>query len=389
MRRRTSTSGLRPAQRDILLRIARATATLDLDVLLERAVLMSARALSAGRAAIYVVSSDGRWLELAAATRAKSRSGRWPIQSIGHFTAQVLRTGRSVRVDDFRAHPLRSPETEAGLAFVSFVAVPLDAGCERLGCLQVGEPSRLRRFTAREVAFLRGIADQLALAIRNARLAKERAENLEALRRVSRRLLTVQEDERKRIARELHDEAGQALTAIRLGLAGLRQEVPPALVVRVDEVSALAQDVLGQLRRIAQELRPAALDELGLLPSLRALVDGFQQRTGLCLAVDFDPRVELGGEAANTVYRFVQEALTNVARHASASRVSVHAVKDASRRVAVRVVDDGVGFDPDRRAAGLGLEGMRERARLLGGSVRIESSLGCGTSVTLALLRTG
>lgn len=376
-----------PAETVTLLRIARVIATLDLDEVLSRAASMTARAFSAGRVIIYLVSPDRRYVQLAVVSGKRRRRSVWPIEKIGPLTAQVLKTGRILRVRDLRVHPDRRPDTTTALSFVSFVAVPLVFGSHRLGCLQVGEPDRLRTFTAREITLLTGIADLLAVAIRNARLAGESRGRLKSLRRVSSQLWSAQEEERKRISRELHDDAGQSLTALKLDLSMLRNELPDGpFKTRVDGLAASSQALLERLRGLARDLRPRALDELGMAAALSALASGFGARTGIRLSLALDESVRLEGERASAAYRFVQEALTNVARHAEAKRARV-TMETVPQGLLIEVADDGRGFDPERATDGLGLLGMRERAGLVGGRVTVDSTPGRGTRIRLLLRR--
>ena len=207
------------------------------------------------------------------------------------------------------------------------------------------------------------------------------------MRGLSRRLWSIQEEERRRVARELHDQAGQAMTALKLRLDLARRETDVARVrEQLEGATKLAGEVLDELRRIAHDLRTGSLEELGLVPALRALVEDFRGSTGV--HVDFrapaaTPR-RSDRDCEATVYRFVQEALVNVARHARAKRVRVSLEQDGERATA-RVEDDGAGFDP-ALASGrghVGLVGMQERARMLGGDLRIESRPGGGTKLTL------
>ncbi|MBN9523210.1 PAS domain-containing protein, partial [bacterium] len=202
------------------------------------------------------------------------------------------------------------------------------------------------------------------------------------------RLVTGQEEERRRIARELHDSLGQYLTALGLGLATARDAAAtPETRGRLDRLTELTAETGREVHRLATELRPTAIDDLGLRTSLQQHVEAWAARTGV--TAEFAAR-GLDGErfpwqVSTAVYRVVQEALTNVARHARADRVSVLVERGADFLRAI-VEDDGVGFDPDRtradpRTGGLGLLGMRERVALVNGTLQIESSPDGGTTV--------
>ena len=205
-------------------------------------------------------------------------------------------------------------------------------------------------------------------------------------RRSGKLVLRAQEEERRRVARDLHDEVNQALTAILLRLEALAQDVPPEQRDEVAELKRLTGQAMDQLLSLARQLRPTALDDHGLAPALEAQVRSFGERTGA------DARFEVHGdpsgldeETQNVVYRVAQEALANAARHSRAERVEVRlTTSDTGAELLGR--DDGGGFDPlAARGGGLGLDGMAERARLAGGALDLRSSRGAGTELTLRL----
>jgi PAS domain S-box-containing protein len=199
------------------------------------------------------------------------------------------------------------------------------------------------------------------------------------------RLLGVEADERTRISRELHDGLGQILTSIALFAKAIEDDVPRAQRRRVASLRMLVDDALASTRSLVWSLRPAELNRSGLLSSLTRLAQGAREQAGL--RVDFDARGlvrPLPPTTEATVYRFVQEALSNVMRHAAARSVAITLSRSASRLIAV-VEDDGAGFEPAEAesAGGVGLFSMRERARLAGGEVTIESAPGRGTMLRL------
>ena len=193
-----------------------------------------------------------------------------------------------------------------------------------------------------------------------------------------RRIVAAQELERQRLARELHDETGQALTSILLGLKQLEgAESPEALHALRELVVATLQDV----RRLAVELRPKVLDDFGLVPALERLTQGFAEHTGIAVDLEASTITErLPVEVETAIFRIVQEALTNVVKHARAQRVSV-LVTRADGRIKAVIEDDGTGFDLGATDGGIGLIGMRERIELLDGSFVVESSAVSGTTV--------
>lgn len=212
-------------------------------------------------------------------------------------------------------------------------------------------------------------------------------DRLEAERdRTASAVLQAQEAERARVARDLHDEANQSLTGVLLRLAASSQHAPAPLRDELRETQAVATQAMEELLRLSRELRPAALDDLGLGAALRSKVDDF----GRTARIDAELRLpdegleDLSAEEQIVVYRVVQESLSNVARHSGADAVEVAAERDGAATV-VSVTDDGHGFDAGAARAGHGLTGMRERAALAGGRVRIVSSPSNGTRIELRL----
>jgi len=220
-------------------------------------------------------------------------------------------------------------------------------------------------------------------------------ERIEEERRRSGTLaMRAQEEERRRLARDLHDEVNQALTAILLRLEALAQESPPERAGEVAELKRLVNQAMDELLNLARQLRPTALDDHGLVPAIDAQLKRFAARTGVEARMQAEGDVDTLGEDVQTaVYRVAQEALTNAERHAGATVVEVD-LEVSDERTQLRVRDDGSGFDPGRAgrsnaqdptAPGLGLRGMAERARLVGGELDVRSAPGGGTSVTLRI----
>ncbi len=203
-------------------------------------------------------------------------------------------------------------------------------------------------------------------------------------RRSGKLVLRAQEEERRRVARDLHDEVNQSLTAILLRLEALAQDTPAQRLEEVVELKRLATQAMDELLNLARQLRPTALDDHGLLPAIEAQVRGLEERSGIQarLEISGDPAF-LDEEKQTVIYRVAQEALANAGRHAQARTVAL-ALDVAGEAAELRVRDDGVGFDPvASRGDGLGLDGMVERARLVGGELDLRSSPGAGTELTL------
>lgn len=217
------------------------------------------------------------------------------------------------------------------------------------------------------------------------RAFNEMLERLEHERRDSaRRALAAQEDERARIARELHDEVGQSLTAVLLGLEHVQRSAPPDVAAALVPARETARSSLEEVRRIAQRLRPEALDDLGLRSALMHLTERTAARAQIRVVRSISPHLPpLTPEKELVVYRVAQEALTNVLRHAEAEKVTL-TVGAEEGRVLLEITDDGCGLDG---AEGAGIKGMRERAILVGADLAIDSVPGVGTTVRLAVAR--
>jgi PAS domain S-box-containing protein len=220
------------------------------------------------------------------------------------------------------------------------------------------------------------------------RAVKELQEANDQLQILSRRLFQVQEDEKRHMARELHDEIGQALTAAKINLQSAQRVDDPAdLARRLDESIGILDGLLQQTRRLSLDLRPPLLDDLGLVPTLRSYVDEQAQRAGFRVTFFADPRLErLSAEIETACFRVAQQALTNATRHAQARNVNVE-LHLAPQALHLIVRDDGAGFDVKaaeergRRGESFGLPGMRERLSLVGGELDLKSILGRGTEV--------
>jgi two-component system sensor histidine kinase UhpB len=212
----------------------------------------------------------------------------------------------------------------------------------------------------------------------------------EQVRWLSRQVLTAQEEERQRIARELHDETAQSLTSLLIGLRVIEKATTPQeIATRIAELRSQTGRTLEEVRKMAVDLRPSTLDDLGLAAALQWYTDDFAKRTRtpVSFAADGLDR-RLPDDVEVVVYRIVQEALTNVAKHADATGVDVAVSRGPSDIVAV-VMDDGRGFDIDAvmssRERGLGLFGMQERVALVGGTLRMASQPGRGTRISLSI----
>jgi signal transduction histidine kinase len=299
------------------------------------------------------------------------------VEKLGSKSGRVLESGWSERVDSLLDDPDVDPVTTRRYGARSGLWVPLLVRGRAIGVLAAHDrlSTETGRFTDDDLRLAETYASRAAVAVDlSERVARD------SLRRV----VAAQELERRRLARELHDETGQALTSILLGLRSLEEFVDGEDErAAVAGIRQLAVDTLQDVRRLAVELRPKALDDFGLVAALERLTESFQEQTGL--AADFVDGLggePLAGEAATALYRIVQEALTNVVKHAQAGHVSILLTRK-NGQVALVIEDNGLGFDPERPVDGFGLQGMRERVELLGGSMRVESSTGAGTTLAV------
>jgi signal transduction histidine kinase len=293
------------------------------------------------------------------------------VPGTGSKSARVLERRRSERIDSM----IDDPEVDQDIARLmqarAALIVPLVLRQKAIGVITVADKLGVDpRFDDEDLRLTEAFAARAAAAVDlSERVARD------ALRRV----VAGQELERTRLARELHDETGQALTSILLGLRTVEEADDPAAAVA--ELRELVVHTLQDVRRLAVELRPTALDDFGLVPALERLTTTFAEQSGV--AVDMaaplgDTRLPAAVETA--LYRIVQESLTNVLKHAEATRVSIVMTRSPTSVTAV-IEDDGRGFDPDRDDRGLGLTGMRERLALLDGRIQIESEPGNGTTI--------
>jgi len=287
---------------------------------------------------------------------------------------RVLERRQSARVDSVLDDHEVDQEEARRLGIRSGLYVPLVARGRAIGVVAVHDKlGREARFNDADLRLAEIFAARAAVAVDLSR---------RVARDTLRRVLDAQEIERRRLALELHDETGQALTSILLGLTAVR-DAPDSESARAAEADLreLVVSALQNVRSLAVELRPSTLDDFGLAPALERLGATLGERSELEVSVDVALPDRLSPEVETALYRFVQEALTNIVKHAEAQRVHV-VVSRRDGGVNALVEDDGRGFEPEyARSDGLGLVGMRERLALLGGSLAIESQPGGGTTL--------
>jgi signal transduction histidine kinase len=290
-------------------------------------------------------------------------------------TGRVLERGRSERVDSLLEDPEVNQDVARRLGASTGLYVPLLARERPIGVLVAHDKMGPDpRFSSADLRLAEQFANRAAIAVDlSRRVARD------ALRRV----VSGQELERRRLARELHDETGQALTSILLGLRGVEEAGgQDEMRAAASNLRELVVGTLQDVRRLAVQLRPKALDDFGLVAAVERLVQTFSEATSI--RVDLEAQLgddRLPAEVETTLYRIVQEALTNVVKHAGASRVSILLVRRNGTATVV-IEDDGQGFDPfELREEGMGIIGMRERVELHEGRLTVESTSGSGATL--------
>jgi signal transduction histidine kinase len=346
----------------------------DLDRLLDLVARRLRELLDARLVTVLLPSGDDQ-LRFAAVAGDRAELAGATITRSTSKTGRVLERRQSERADSVLDDPDVDHEAMRLLGARSGLWVPLLVRGRAIGVLAAHDKLGADvRFTDTDLRLAETFATRAALAVDlSQRIAQD------ALRRV----VEAQELERRRLARELHDETGQALTSILLRLKALEERTgDEASRAATQELRSLVVSTLQDVRRLAVELRPTALDDFGLVAALERLTASFAEQTGI--SVDFETALadeRLPEEVETALYRIVQESLTNVVKHARARRVSILLARKEGSVKAV-VEDDGRGFDPAEQAGdGFGLVGMSERLALLGGRLEVESDADAGTTI--------
>ncbi len=382
----------------------------DLDQLLDRIVHCAADVAGARYAALAVYDASGRierFVYHGVDDETARRIGR-PPEGRG-LLGEVIVADGPIRLADLTADPRSVGVPPHHPRMRTFLGVPVRLGNRRFGNLYLAEKRGGGAFDSEHERLVVALAAFAAAAIEAALLVAAERERATAVARLAAaeerahaqqdmlaRVIGAQEAERARVARDLHDEIGQSLTSVLLGqrllIDALDREDPDLTDARkhADEVRALVANALQEVRQLAFDLRPTVLDDVGLVAAVRRLARELADRHGVPVDVrlaGLDEDSRFAAEVETVVYRVVQEALTNVARHAAASRAGVSiATRDGWLRA--EIDDDGVGFQPPPgRPASLGLAGMVERASLVGGRLAITSAPGAGTTVRLEVPR--
>lgn len=319
---------------------------------------------------------------LFAATLPDIRPGESPLieEAITHKKAAAHRV-------ELIMHPAIR-ECLTGQGFQSVAIIPLLSKDKVFGVLVMGRKTSIEH-SSRELNTLGAIGNVVGVAVENAELYEELADQRDQLRALAAGTLQTKEMEARRIARNLHDIAGQLLTAVHLKLEELAEMAPQTAQEHVEEVRCRLEEAQEQLRQLSHELRSPVLDDLGLEPALNFLAQGFAARTGLEITVEGSIGERLASAIETALYRCVQEALTNVVKHARAKWVCI-GLHHEPRQFRCAVRDDGIGFDVramrvPRGEPGIGLLSIRERLAEIRGTLGITSTPGQGTQLTFTV----
>jgi signal transduction histidine kinase len=365
--------------------------TRDATEVVRVAIAETQRAAGLEAVALYVLDAEGRVLVLkefaGTSLGLRERMQRLPVPE-GGLLARAL---RGPELTALAVSEQSTPELQAALAehgFLHVTVAPVTGEDRTLGMLVLASRESMP-LSSDESALVQAIGGLVGLALENAALRERLVAHQDRLRALAGGILRAREEEARRIAHELHDEAGQLLAALHITLDDLAAQVP-AQDTSFKRLREVLDRVEAQLRRLARELRPTILDDLGLAPALEWLAQGLAERRDVTVTIDA-PERRLAPEVETALYRIVQEALTNAVRHARPRRIAVE-VREEGPRIRAVVWDDGRGFDAAAALArrgdrGLGLIGIRERAQALGGTVDIRSTPDQGTEISVVIPR--
>lgn len=309
--------------------------------------------------------------------------GQVPTGAVADAVDAALASGRPTFSTEWSAADTRSEP------YPWAAVLPVLQGESSAGALVIVSAAR-DPFTAIDERFLRAFGRQAGAALERADLARRLRQRTADLERLSAQMVRQHEEERRRLSLELHDETAQVFAAVKMQLGVAREQATPDLAARLDRSLELVDAGLHSIRRVTDSLRPALLDDIGLLPALRSLVADFREQSGLSIMVEApDDLPLLNADADVVLFRALQEGLANVARHAAADQVGV-TLTVSGGEVILEIRDDGVGLDVSTlpamaRQGHAGLAGMKERVATLGGAVEISSMPGNGMRLRVRL----
>jgi PAS domain S-box-containing protein len=389
-------------EREILLKISRElSGTFDLDRILQIATKEAVQALQVDRCgALLAFPEEGH----AVIRSVYVKDGKSASSLIGYKiysqdfpqAPEMLEKSKSIHVPNIyhlsEQNPAKKYFIKEGIKSVLFSSMV--HGKKLVGFLVLSTTKDFKTFTREEIRLAQTIANQVAVAIENARLLELVKKSSEDLKTLSLQLISVQEDERKKIAQELHDQIGQTLFAMKMNLEIARKNLPsdlekvPNIKSRLSETESLLSQTIEQTRDLTTALRPPTLDDFGLIPTLNTHIDSFSKRTNIQVSLrtkNFKDR--LSSEIETLLYRITQEALINVAKHARATQVSILLAQEKST-ASLSIEDNGIGFDAKKATLPkdrLGLFSIKERVELLNGKFEIHSKPNKGTKLSVKI----
>jgi len=383
---------LRAAEMEALYEVSLEINTVpNVDILLNDIVKRAVTLLNVNRGEISLMESNGKSLKIAAVHPPNEKVVGTTNRISQGLAGRIAKTGEPLML-----HEIAKKEN-GGSSFDEedtrrFLGVPLKVQEKVIGVLSVSDEYHTGAFEEESIRLLSLFAAQAAIAMENSSLFNQVNDGRRELSLLSKRLMQVHEDERRKIARELHDQIGQTLTAIKLNLEALGQSsADTSLSAELQKSIKLVESSVDQVRELSLELRPPELDDLGLIPALRLYVNQQAKRAGLEADMRFpEHKLTLAHEAESACFRVVQEAMTNTIRHGKATGVLLELMV-RGKMLEVAFQDDGVGFNSKSamqrigQGKSLGLIGMKERIELVGGELMISSKAGEGTKITLSL----
>lgn len=336
---------------------------------------------------IYLLNNSNTLLEMKAAYRRdpsettefvhEIQASDWAVQCALHSRQPIILDSSFIN----SIQPAQISEIMPLDRHATIIGIPIYSQKDILGILLLFTLEERSIETSR-FPLLEAIGNMIGVGLTNIQLVEDLERKEKQLRHALHRAVALQEEERKRLARELHDEAGQALTSILIRLKALYDESEKGnLLDRIEGLRYLTAETLEELRRLALDLRPAALDNLGILPALKWYIERCSERTGVNIEFNGPQRLErLPSEIEVALYRIAQEGVTNALRHGQPNHVEV-ILERGPHSVWLSILDDGLGFTLKTHTDGLGLIGIQERVSLLGGKANIESEIGAGTKI--------
>jgi PAS domain S-box-containing protein len=365
------------------------------EAIAQAAVRFIRRQVPCQRASFTVYDSEGAGVTiLATQVNGETRLAagtRLPLEEM--WVPPELQRGEAHVVEDLLNLPQPRPIDRRLQAegIRSYISVPLVAQGKLLGSLNLAATSP-GAFATEHLQIAREVADQIAIALQQVQLFRSVSRHREELRTLTARLAEVEESERRRLARELHDRVGQSLTALGINLNILRGQFPLKAAGkstdRLEDSLRLVEETIGSIRNVMTDLRPPVLDDYGLVAALRWYGTQFSTRTGVPTQVrGEEPTPRLPPDMETGLFRIAQEALTNVSKHARATQIRI-TLETGADNVRLTIADDGVGFDPKLlrehgEGSGWGLINIRERAEALGGKLQVDTALGKGTRISV------